>query len=221
MGIKENVEKMLSSIPTNVTLIAASKTRTAKEIKEAYDAGIVNMGENYIKEAIPKIENLENVNIKWHFIGHLQKNKVKKAVKYFDTIQTVDSLELATLIDREAEKLNKIINIMVEINIAEEEQKNGVLPDRALKLCNKIKNLKNINLIGIMTMGPVVSNIEEIRPFFKKAKIIYDNVNSQIKTVKYLSMGMSDSYKIAIEEGSNMIRIGTKIFGPREYNKVQ
>jgi pyridoxal phosphate enzyme (YggS family) len=221
MGIRENVEKILSSIPTNVILIAASKTRIIEEIEEAYDAGIVNMGENYIKEAIPKIENSESMKIRWHFIGHLQKNKVKKAVKYFDVIQTVDSLELATLIDKESEKLNKTIDIMVEINIAEEEQKSGVLPNKTLELCNKIKDLKNINLVGIMTMGPVVSDIEEIRPFFKKAKEIYDKVRAQISTVKYLSMGMSDSYKIAIEEGSNVIRIGTKIFGPREYNKVQ
>ena len=217
MGIKENIEKLLSEIGSDVTLVAASKTRTTEEILSAFGNGIENMGENYIKEAIEKIEELKNKNIIWHFIGHLQKNKVKKAVKYFDIIQTVDSYELAQLINKEADKLNKVMKIMIEINIAREEQKSGVFPELALELADKIRALANIELIGIMTMGPVVQNPEDIRPFFKETKKIYDSINEKISTLKYLSMGMSDSYKIAIEEGSNMIRIGTRIFGPRKY----
>ena len=217
MGIKENVKNILDSIPNNITLIAASKTRTSDEIKEVFEAGVINMGENYIKEGINKIEELKDLNIKWHLIGHLQKNKVKKAVKYFDVIQTIDSFELATLIDKEAKKIDKKIDVMVELNVAKEPQKSGALPEEIINVMNQVSKLENINLIGMMTMGPVVDNIEDIRPFFKKAKNIYDKAKLKFKGLQYLSMGMSDSYQIAIEEGSNMIRVGTKIFGPRKY----
>lgn len=218
MEMKKRIDELLSEIGNTVTLIAASKTRSAEEVEKAFNFGIKNMGENYIKEGIEKIEKLkENKEIVWHFIGHLQKNKVKKAVKYFDIIQTVDSYKLAELINKETEKINKKMKVMIEINIAEEEQKNGIMPNQVEGLAEKIIKLPNLELIGLMTMGPVVDNIEDIRPFFKKAKSIYDNLKNKVGNLQYLSMGMSDSYKIAIEEGSNMVRIGTKIFGPRIY----
>jgi hypothetical protein len=218
MEMKKRISELLSEIGNTVTLVAASKTRSAEEVEKAFNFGIKNMGENYIKEGIEKIEKLkDNKEIIWHFIGHLQKNKVKKAVKYFNVIQTVDSYKLAELINKEAEKIGKKMEIMIEINIAKEEQKSGIMPEQVENLAEKIIELPNLKLIGLMTMGPVVDNVEDIRPFFKKAKLIYDELKNKVKSLQYLSMGMSDSYKIAIEEGSNMVRIGTKIFGPRIY----
>ncbi len=218
LPIKDQIYSILNDIPSTITLVAASKTRTPEEVKEAFEAGLTNMGENYIKEAIEKIEKLSNLEIRWHFIGHLQKNKVKKAVKYFDVIQTVDSVELSALIDKEAKKLNKIMDIMIEINIAKEPQKSGVFPEETMNIVSEIEKFENIKLIGLMTMGPVVQSPEEIRPFFKLAKNLFEQLKPSVPTMQYLSMGMSDSYKVAIEEGSNMIRIGSKIFGPRKYS---
>ncbi|MBU1147423.1 MAG: YggS family pyridoxal phosphate-dependent enzyme, partial [Candidatus Omnitrophica bacterium] len=148
---------------------------------------------------------------KWHFIGHLQKNKVKKAVKIFDMIETVDSLELAQEIDKACFKEKKIMPVLIEVNSGREKQKFGVFPEDVEELIGNISQLKNINVMGLMTMGPMSGDPEDARPYFVETKKIFD----RIRTLKYLSMGMSNSCKIAIEEGANIIRVGTKIFGER------
>ncbi len=155
--------------------------------------------------------------VEWHFIGHLQRNKVKKICEIFDVVETVDSEVIAKEIDRRCGVRNKVMPVMIEINSAKEPQKSGVYPEKAMELARKILELKNIKLIGVMTMGPVVENPEDIRPYFRITKRVYDELRIKFgKEIRYLSMGMSSSYRIAIEEGANIIRIGTAIFGPRE-----
>ncbi|MBC7188640.1 YggS family pyridoxal phosphate-dependent enzyme, partial [Candidatus Aerophobetes bacterium] len=156
--------------------------------------------------------------VKWHFIGHLQKNKVKRAVEIFDLIETVDSVSLAKEIDKRCARIGKIMPVLCEINIAKEKTKSGVYPEEVEDLILEISTLKNIKVLGLMTMGPFSENPEEIRPYFRKTRDIFQKLKEKsIPNVqmKYLSMGMSNSYKQAIEEGANIIRIGTRIFGPR------
>ncbi len=218
MSIKENVRKLLEEIPEGVILVAAAKTRTPQEILEAVEAGIQVVGENYVQEAERAYRVIGN-RVKWHMIGHLQTNKAKKAVRIFDMIQTVDSVKIARAIDKECKKIGKVMPVLVEVNIAEEPQKAGVIPEKTIDLIKEISSLENIKVQGIMTMGPYVEDPEDLRPYFRKTKELFDEIkkmNIPNVEMKYLSMGMSDSYRIAIEEGANMIRIGTKIFGPRE-----
>ena len=217
--IRENIKKIMAEIPEWVLLVAASKTRTPQEILEAIEAGIQIIGENYVQEAEKKFSVIGN-KVRWHMIGHLQTNKAKKAVKMFDMIQTVDSVKIAKAINKECKKIGKIMPVLIEVNSAEEEQKAGVVPDEVIPLIKEIANLENIKIEGLMTMGPFVDDPEELRPYFRKTKELFEKIKDMdIANVemKYLSMGMSDSYKVAIEEGANMVRIGTKIFGPRQY----
>lgn len=217
--IKDNVHNILASLPPHVELLAACKGRTGLEIKEAINAGINIIGHNYIKEREETLRLLlrhkalaDRNDIKCHFIGHLQKNKVKKAIKLFDLIETVDSFSLAELIDKEAKKEKRIMPVFIEINSAEEKQKFGILPYETKSLIDKIKTLEYVKVTGIMTMGPLLENVEDIRPYFKDTKKLFDEVKVNNPEIKYLSMGMSDSYKIAIEEGANLVRIGRMIF---------
>jgi len=215
--IKENVKKILKDLPEGVKLVAVTKKRTVAQIKEAIEAGIEIVGENYVKEAQSKFKIIGK-NVKWHLIGHLQKNKVKKAVKIFDMIETLDSFELARLIDKECREINKIMPVLIEINIAKESQKSGIFPQRLEELIEKIIHFENLKLVGLMTMGPLLDDPQKIRPFFKKTKEIFDKIKNLYQDkldFKYLSMGMSDTYKVAIQEGANIVRIGTAIFGPR------
>ena len=211
--IKENVQKLFSELPGYVELVAAAKGRSAEEVLEAIDAGVKIVGENYIQEAEEKY-NVIGKKAKWHFIGHLQKNKVKKAVKIFDMIETVDSLEIAEAIDKACAEAGKIMQVLIEINSALEKNKSGVLPEDAQGLIKNISALKNIKVSGLMTMGPILANQEDYRPYFRKTKDIFNRLRESFN-IKYLSMGMSDSYTIAIQEGANLVRIGAGIFGPR------
>lgn len=208
--IKERVEKIFNEIPSNVKVIAAIKTRSTHEINEAINAGIKIIGDNYIQETESRNEFLK-LPVKRTFIGHLQKNKVKKAVKLFDVIETLDSVELAESINNECEKIEKIMPVMIEINIGREENKSGIFTEDLENFSKKIIQLKNLKLIGLMTMGSLGVNEKIMREEFRKMKILFDKLN-----LPYLSMGMSNSYKIAIEEGANIIRIGTGIFGERK-----
>lgn len=217
----ENIEaryrELRKNIPDNVIIVAAAKTRTAEEIKEAINAGIEIIGENYVQEAAKVIDIIGNM-AKWHLIGHLQRNKVKDAVQLFDMIETIDSLRLAEAIDQRCNHIGKIMPILIEINSGREANKTGVLPEDVEDLILKISKLTNIKVKGLMTMGPECENPEELRPFFRETKHIFDyitSINIPGVEMSYLSMGMSDSYYIAIEEGSNMVRIGTKLFGHR------
>ena len=217
--IKRNLEKILSEIPEGVELVAAAKSRTAEEVLQAIAAGIRIVGENYVQESLKIIEKV-GPKARWHFIGHLQTNKVKYVVPVYDLIETVDSIKLAKEIDKHAKKYNKIMSILIEINSGREPQKFGIMPEDAEKLIKEISTLSNIKIMGLMTMGPFTGDPELARPYFIETKKIFNRIaTAKIPNVemKYLSMGMSNSYKIAIEEGANMVRIGTKIFGERKY----
>lgn len=219
--LMENIEfrykEIRKNVPDHVIIIAAAKTRTPSEIKKAIDAGIQVIGENYVQEAEKVIGVLGN-QAKWHLIGHLQRNKAKDAVKLFDMIQTVDSMRLAETIDRQCGALGKVMPVLVEVNSGRENNKTGIMSEELDNLIYKLARLKNIKVQGLMTMGPESETLEALRPFFRETKKAFDRLsNASIPGIEmlYLSMGMSDSYMIAIEEGSNMIRIGTKLFGPR------
>ena len=217
--IKENVKEILAELPEGVQLVGAAKTRTPEEIKEAVEAGLEIIGENYVQEAERAFQVVGD-RAKWHMIGHLQRNKAKKAVKVFDMIETVDSMKLAKEIDKCCGKIEKTMPILIEINSGEETQKAGVLPDDATALIQEMSALKRIKIMGLMTMGPFTGDPEDARPYFVKTREIFEKLkeeNLPNVEMKYLSMGMSNSYKVALEEGANMVRIGTKIFGEREH----
>jgi pyridoxal phosphate enzyme (YggS family) len=214
--IKDRYNEIKKTIPDNVTIVAVTKQRTIKEIEEAVDAGITIFGENYVQEAMSKYKHIEG--LQWHIIGHLQRNKVKDVLKIFNCIQSVDSVRLAVEIDTQCAKLARIMPILIEVNIGGEESKYGVKPDEVLETVRQIANLPNLHIEGLMTMEPYFDDPEKARPYFKLMKQIFDGIKSQnIPNVemKTLSMGISNSYEIAIEEGSNMVRIGTKLFGHR------
>jgi pyridoxal phosphate enzyme (YggS family) len=215
--IKDNVKQILAELPTGVELVAAAKTKTPQEILEAAEAGVKIIGENYVQEAAAAF-SVVGRRVKWHFIGHLQTNKVKKAIDIFDMIETVDSVDLTREIDKRCAAAGKIMSILIEINSGEEEQKFGVRPADAEALIKEIAAFRNIRLEGLMTMGPFEGDPENSRPYFKVTKNLYDRIkvlNLPAVEMKYLSMGMTNSYRVAIEEGANMVRIGTKIFGAR------
>jgi PLP dependent protein len=230
MTIKENYQKIRSEVPSNVRIVAAAKTRTTEEVEELVEAGITDIGENYVQEAEDMIKSLHPMTVKkvnWHMIGNLQKNKINKALPIFDVIQTVDSLKLAQDIDKRVKKAGKdFVSILLEINIGSEFTKNGIQPAEyedfegfMEKLIIDISKLSHIHLEGLMTMGPRFDDPEKPRPFFRRTKNLFDSLsklNLERVNMKYLSMGMTNSYKVAIEEGANLIRIGTAIFGPRD-----
>jgi len=219
VSIRGNINKVLSDLPEWVEVVAAAKARTPEEVLEAVQSGVKIIGENYVQEAERAYEVVGN-KVKWHFIGRLQKNKVKRAVKIFDVIETVDSVEIAKEIDKRCEQIGKVLPILVEINSGDEEQKSGVSPRDAEPLIREISGLKNIKVMGLMTMGPRFGNPEDSRPYFIKTREIFDKIkklNLPNVEMRYLSMGMTNSYKVAIEEGANIVRIGTKLFGERNY----
>jgi len=217
LDIEKSVIEILKSLPADVLLVAASKTRTPEEVQAAIRAGIKVIGYNYLQEA-EKIYQVIGNQVKWHMIGHLQRNKVKKAVKLFDMIETIDSVQLAKMVDKQCALENKNMSVLIEINSGKESNKTGVLPEDVDELILKINDLLNLRVQGLMTMGPRFGNPEDARPYFKATKKVFDRLKKlDIPDVemKYLSMGMSNSYKIAIEEGANIIRIGTRLFGER------
>jgi hypothetical protein len=220
--LKQNIKELLSGLPDRVELVAAAKTRTPEEILEAVEAGVKIIGENYVQEA-KKAYEVVGRRAKWHFIGTLQKHNVRrKMVEMFDMIETVDSLEIAKEIDKRCAQIGKVMPILIEINSGREEQKSGVLPEGAEQLVIGVSNLRNIKVMGLMTMGPRFGNPEASRPYFVETRKIFEKIKElDLPNVemRYLSMGMTNSYEIAIEEGANIVRIGTKIFGEREYGR--
>ncbi|MCM8764943.1 MAG: YggS family pyridoxal phosphate-dependent enzyme [Candidatus Omnitrophica bacterium] len=213
--IKENIEKIMREIPKGITIVAATKTRSIEEISQAIEYGITDIGENYVQEAEKKFSQIGRV-VKWHLIGHLQKNKVKKAIKIFDIIETVDSFELAQEISKYTPGPYPVL---IEVNSAQEPQKSGVFPQETEKLIEKISQLPNIIIQGLMTMGPIVENPKDIIPYFKITRQLFESCKKIKKPnveMKILSMGMSDTWRIAIDQGATCIRIGTAIFGPRK-----
>ena len=202
-----------------VTLIAVSKTKPVECIKEAMEYGIVDFGENKVQEIVEKYETiLEPLN--WHMIGHLQRNKVKYIVDKVVLIHSVDSLRLAEQINEEAKKKNVIAKILIEVNMAGEESKFGVKPEETLSLIEQIALLTNVKIMGLMTIAPYVENGEENRVYFQKMRKL--NIDIKSKNIDnvcmdVLSMGMTGDYEVAVEEGATMVRVGTGIFGERNY----
>ncbi len=217
--------------PESVKLIAVTKTVGIETIKEAIDAGLRIFGENRVQEARGKAESLKLKvippapplnkggtigGVEWHLIGHLQKNKAKYAVQLFDLIHTVDSIELAEELSRQAEKTRKIQRILVQVKLSEEETKHGVSEMDLLPLLKKIESLVNLKLEGLMTIPPYFEDAEEVRPYFKKLRELRDKAEKEGFKLPELSMGMSNDFEAAIEEGATMVRIGTAIFGERK-----
>jgi hypothetical protein len=204
--------------PRTIKLVAVTKTVPASRIAEAVRAGAADFGENYVQEAQKKIEALADERISWHFIGHLQSNKAKYVVRYFDLVHSVDSLKLAKELDRRAAGIDKIQKILVQVNVSGEATKSGVEADKALELVTRIAPLKNLAVCGLMTMPPYFNAPEKVRPYFRALKSLQDLIRSRDiphVNMEELSMGMTGDFEAAIEEGATMVRIGTAIFGER------
>ena len=226
--IKENLSKVHENInkackragrqPSEVTLIAVSKTKPMELIQEAYNFGERNFGENHVQELEWKVPALPDAS--WHMIGHLQRNKVSKIVGKVSLIHSVESERLAKEIDKQSEKAGVVTPVLVEINIGDEDSKFGIRPEDAVEFVKKISIYKNICVKGLMTVAPYVENSEENRPLFRKMYDLYIDIkNENIDNVSMdiLSMGMTNDYEIAIEEGATIVRVGTGIFGARDY----
>ena len=230
--IKENIKQVEKNIENacqkaardaaEVTLIAVSKTKPVSMLEEAYECGCRHFGENKVQELVEKYEVMPK-DIKWHMIGHLQRNKVKYIVDKVYLIHSVDSLRLAEEISKEAEKKNVNVNILVEVNVAEEESKFGTTSEAAIELVQDISSLPNISIKGLMTIAPYVENAEENRQYFAKLRqLSVDIMNKNIDNVSIgvLSMGMTGDYQVAVEEGATYVRVGTGIFGERDYTAL-
>ncbi len=205
--------------PETIRLIAVSKRKSVETIMEGIKAGAKHLGENYIQEAIEKIDIIGKETACWHFIGHLQSNKAKFAVQYFDYIHTVDKLKLAKAIDKQAKKIDKIQKILVQVNISEEETKSGTNTEDTVQLTEQITLFENLSLQGLMCMPPYFSDPEKARIYFKQLGQIKERITAlklDNVSMTHLSMGMSNDFKVAIEEGSTMVRVGTSIFGSRD-----
>ncbi|MGN0290874.1 MAG: YggS family pyridoxal phosphate-dependent enzyme [Lachnospiraceae bacterium] len=206
---------------SEITLIAVSKTKPIEMLQEIYDAGVRDFGENKVQELTEKYEVMPT-DMKWHMIGHLQRNKVKYIVDKVTLIHSVDSLRLAQEISKEAVKKEVIVPILIEVNISKEETKFGLAEDEVFSLIEEAAKLPNIQIKGLMTVAPPVADAEENRPIFKKIKqlsVDITNKNIDNVTMEILSMGMTNDYTVAIEEGATMVRVGTGIFGERDYSK--
>ena len=198
----------------NITLVAVSKTKPIEDILELYNLGHRDFGENYVQELAEKAEKLPT-DIRWHFIGHLQTNKVKSIVPFIYLIHGVDSLKLLKEIDKEAEKNKRVVDCLLQVHIAQEETKFGF--DETELLNSELKQFSNVRIKGLMGMASLTDDINKIRIEFKSLKIFFEKLKTQNPELSILSMGMSADYKIAIEEGSNMVRIGSLLFGERNY----
>jgi len=215
--ITSNVKAILAELPPGVELVAAAKTRSAAEIIEAVEAGVTIVGENYVREAAEVLPAVARP-ARWHLIGHLQTNKAKKAVEIFDLVETVDSIALGREIDKRAAAAGKAMDVFVEVNSGREAQKAGVMPDDAEALVRSLAALPRLRVLGLMTMGPFEGDPEESRPYFKETRRVFEAIKSLAipgVEMRRLSMGMSHSWRVAVEEGATVVRIGTAIFGPR------
>ena len=220
--VQKNIEEACKKVnrdPDEVTLIAVSKTKPVEMLKEAYEAGARVFGENKVQEIVDKYDQMPS-DVKWHMIGHLQRNKVKYIVDKVAMIHSVDSLRLAETIEKEAEKKNVVVPILIEVNVAEEESKFGLKPEEVLSFIEQIADFSHIQIKGLMTIAPYVENAEENREIFRELKklsvdIAAKNINNV--TMSVLSMGMTGDYMVAVQEGATMVRVGTGIFGARNY----
>ncbi|MBE6338716.1 MAG: YggS family pyridoxal phosphate-dependent enzyme [Lentimicrobiaceae bacterium] len=221
--IKENLNKVRATVPNDVTLIAVSKTKPVTDLQEAYDAGQRIFGENKALEMRDKHQELPK-DIQWHFIGHLQTNKIKYIAPFVSLIHSIDSISLLEAVNKEAVKNNRVIDCLLQFHIAKEETKFGLDIEEAEEMLksDSYKNLNNINIIGVMGMATFTDDVNQIRNEFKSLKNIFNILKERYfqdkESFKEISMGMSDDYPIAIEEGATMVRVGSKIFGARNYS---
>ena len=222
--IKENLEKIRATVPEGVTLVAVSKTKPISDLQEAYDAGQRVFGENYPQEMRDKHEVLPQ-DIQWHFIGHLQTNKIKYIIPYVTLIHSIDTANLLEAVNKEAKKHDRVVDCLLQFHIALEETKFGLDLDEARQLLDSeaFKQMENVRICGVMGMGTFTDNMDEVRKEFKHLKSIFETLKKDYfanqPQFKEISMGMSEDYPIAIEEGATLIRVGSKIFGARVYNK--
>ncbi|MGY5353854.1 YggS family pyridoxal phosphate-dependent enzyme [Wenyingzhuangia sp. IMCC45467] len=220
MSISQNLATIKHTIPKGVTLVAVSKTKPVQDLQEAYNAGQRIFGENKIQEMVEKYEVLPK-DISWHMIGHLQSNKVKYMAHFVDLIHGVDKFSTLKEIDKQAKKHNRIINCLLQLKIAEEDSKFGLSKEEILDILNSddYSSLQNINVVGLMGMASFVDNENQIKQEFSSLKTFYDELKTKYTHFDTISMGMSGDYELAIEQGSNMVRVGSAIFGNRNYNK--
>ncbi len=216
MSIEQQISNIKNEILDKADLIAVSKTRTIQEIEEAYNSGQLKFGENRVQEIVDKQSKLPG-DIEWHMIGHLQKNKVKYIAGFINLIHSLDRISLAKEIDKQAKKEDRIIDCLIQIKISKEDSKFGLKIEDFTDFYKSLETFENLNIIGLMGMATFTSDIEVIDEEFKMIKRVYDNVASINPKFRVLSIGMSDDYNIAIKNGSNMIRVGSKIFGKRNY----
>jgi hypothetical protein len=229
MDIKRNVQKIKEVIKKtaeksgrkeeDIILLAASKTQPTEKIIQAYEAGIRYFGENKVQEGIKKIEELSNLkDIHWHMIGHLQTNKVKYAVKYYEMIHSVDRKPLVDEIEKRAGKIGKVQDVLIEVNVGKEESKHGVYPEDLNGLFEYILDKKNMKVLGLMCIPPYFEDKEKVRPYFRKLRTLKEELEREFDVfLPHLSMGMSHDFDIAIEEGATIVRVGSAIFGERNY----
>jgi pyridoxal phosphate enzyme (YggS family) len=228
-GLEENIKSIWSRIEKaaakigksqkDIKLVAVTKTVEVEKIKEAIKCGIQIIGENRVQEAESKFDQITE-KVEKHLVGHLQTNKAKKAVELFDLIQSVDSQHLAQEVSKRADQMGKVMDVLVEINTSGEKTKFGIDPDEVFSLIKSISHLEGIKIRGLMTIGLLSDNPEDTRPCFRKLKSIFERIKSENiphVEMRYLSMGMTNDFEVAIQEGANMVRIGTGIFGPRGF----
>jgi pyridoxal phosphate enzyme (YggS family) len=218
LRVRERVERAAKRAgrgSKEIKLVAVSKTVEVARIKEAIDAGVSILGENYVQEAQKKIEAIGKL-VSWHFIGHLQSNKAKYAVRLFDVLHSMDSIPLAEELNRRAEQEDRLIKVMIEVNLSKETTKFGTDEERVLNLAKGIQNLKHLSLEGLMTMPPYFDSPEMSRPYYTALRELKERMIKEGVPIKELSMGMSNDFEIAIEEGATYVRVGTAIFGPRK-----
>lgn len=217
--IAENLAKIRAAVPADaVAIVAVTKTQSPENVREAFQAGLSVMGENRVQEADGKIAALSDLPLEWHLVGHLQSNKVKQAVAMFSLIHSVDSLRLAQEIDRCAERAGKRQDILLQVNVAGESTKSGIDPEQAGELAAAIDALPHLRLCGLMTIAPFYDDPEQARPVFREMRRIFESLKSLVhhpEWFRWLSMGMTHDYRVAVQEGANMIRIGTGLFGER------
>ena len=215
--IQEKIFAIRKSIPEGVQILAAVKTRTMEEVRVAYDAGLRLFGHNYVQEAQMMIAEVD-LEAQWHLIGHLQRNKAKEAVKLFNMIESLDSLRLAQELENRCAQISKKMPVLIEVNSGSEENKTGIFPQHTPQLAEYLNSCQFLQLQGLMTMGPLTGDPELARPYYRETRRLFEEIarmGLQNAEMKILSMGMSNSYQVAIDEGANLVRLGTVIFGGR------
>jgi pyridoxal phosphate enzyme (YggS family) len=217
-SIRSAVQRILKTLPAGVTLVAAVKSRSVEQVRAAIQGGVTCVGHNYVQDAADMIPAIEEP-VNWHMIGHLQRNKAKSAVQLFDMIESLDSWRLARELERRCAAAAKIMPVLVEVNSGREPQKTGVLPEHLDELVRKVSGLPHLRVQGLMTMGPRLGDPEDARPYFRLTSEAFQRLAAAGLAnveMRYLSMGMSNSYLVALEEGANMVRLGTMLFGERQ-----